>query len=349
MTRGVGGRKQLPVCHLCGREFGTASLKIHLKACAVKYEREKGKPAPPPPDMLNQLTAGDRPISQLDWDKYNEQANAAAEAEMEACPDCGRTFAAKDRLALHMRSCTGEKKILRAGEKSARSGASPPKAKPAAKPSLLRRISSGSLLGKGKEEGGGTAERKPSLLKRMSSGSLLRSSKPAEGQVRFGETGGGSSSSNSRSARGSGDDGGGSILDTDDYCQPATTPMQTPKPAADKQAATFTAPAAGDTTQGGGKSAKVSKQECSLCHRLSRPSHACHASRVASTSTKLFPSCSSLPIPPRPALSLSLSFPPFVGFVPSQDRIIELKELLDAGLVSQAEFDQHRAVIIQSV
>ena len=330
MTRGVGGRKQLPVCHLCGREFGTASLKIHLKACAVKYEREKGKPAPPPPDMLNQLTAGDRPISQLDWDKYNEQANAAAEAEMEACPDCGRTFAAKDRLALHMRSCTGEKKILRAGEKSARSGASPPKAKPAAKPSLLRRISSGSLLGKGKEEGGGTAERKPSLLKLMS-GSLFARPNP---RVRSDLVKrGGSSSSNSRSARGSGDDGGGSILDTDDYCQPATTPMQTPKPAADKQAATFTAPAAGDTTQGGGKSAKVSKQECSLCHRLSRPSHACHASRVASTSTKLFPSCSSLTLPPRPALSLS-----FLRSIRLQDASSSLE--LDVADLPQAEFDQ---------
>ena len=42
MTRGTA-KKQLPVCHLCGREFGTASIKIHMKACAEKYEREKGK------------------------------------------------------------------------------------------------------------------------------------------------------------------------------------------------------------------------------------------------------------------------------------------------------------------
>ena len=64
----------MPICHLCGREFGTASIQIHMKACAEKYEREKGKPAPPPPDMLNKLTNGDRPIkpSQADWEAYNE-------------------------------------------------------------------------------------------------------------------------------------------------------------------------------------------------------------------------------------------------------------------------------------
>ena len=181
MTRGVGGKKQLPVCHLCGREFGTASLQIHLKACAIKYEREKGKPAPPAPDMLSKLTAGDRPISQMDWDAYNAQANASAESQMEACPMCGRTFADRDRLAKHMQSCTGEKKILRAGEKSQRSGTSPPAARAApAKPSLIKRMSSGSLLRKsGKEEAGEEpAPPKPSLLKRMSSASLLRSSKP---------------------------------------------------------------------------------------------------------------------------------------------------------------------------
>ena len=102
-----GAKKQFPICHLCGREFGTASLKIHLKACAEKYEREKGKPAPSAPDMLGQLTAGDRPISSADWEAYNEAAQSAAQGEMEPCPQCGRTFSGKDRLAVHLRSCKG--------------------------------------------------------------------------------------------------------------------------------------------------------------------------------------------------------------------------------------------------
>lgn len=31
------------VCYICGREFGTKSLKIHLKTCAQKWEWEEGK------------------------------------------------------------------------------------------------------------------------------------------------------------------------------------------------------------------------------------------------------------------------------------------------------------------
>jgi len=122
---------------------------------------------------------GDRPISQMDWDAYNEAANAVAETQKERCPDCGRSFADKERLAKHMRSCTGEKKILRAGEKSARSGDS------TARPSLLKRMSTGSLLTKDREgqQDSAAAQPKPSLLKRMSSGSLLGTSKPAAGNA----------------------------------------------------------------------------------------------------------------------------------------------------------------------
>lgn len=190
MSKGMGAKKQLPVCHLCGREFGTASLQIHMKACAKKYEREKGKPAPPAPEMLKNM-GGDRPISQMEWNQYNEEANAVHETEKERCPDCGRSFADKERLAKHMRSCTGEKKILRAGEKSVRSGTP----ESTARPSLLKRMSTGSLLTKDREgrQDSAAAQPKPSLLKRMSSGSLLGTSKPAAGNA---------------SARGSGADGG---------------------------------------------------------------------------------------------------------------------------------------------
>jgi hypothetical protein len=31
------------VCYICGREFGTKSLKIHLKTCAQKWEWEESK------------------------------------------------------------------------------------------------------------------------------------------------------------------------------------------------------------------------------------------------------------------------------------------------------------------
>ena len=153
-----GGKQRLPVCHLCGREFGTASLQIHLKACAQKYEREKGKPAPPAPEMLNHLTNGDRPISQADWDAYNEIAYEQSKAEMEPCPLCGRTFAAKDRLAVHMRSCQGptakdaERAKKSETKKSERGGGVG-----SAVAKLVRSASSGRLFGGG-NSGVGSSE-----------------------------------------------------------------------------------------------------------------------------------------------------------------------------------------------
>ena len=30
-------------CHMCGREFGTASLQIHFKSCARKWERKQAE------------------------------------------------------------------------------------------------------------------------------------------------------------------------------------------------------------------------------------------------------------------------------------------------------------------
>ena len=39
-------RPKALVCYICGREFGTASLEIHLKTCKKKWEeREAQKPA----------------------------------------------------------------------------------------------------------------------------------------------------------------------------------------------------------------------------------------------------------------------------------------------------------------
>jgi len=119
-----GAKKQFPVCHLCGREFGTASITIHLKACAEKYEREKGKPAPPAPSLLTELTGGDRPITSADWQAYNEAATEVAQGQMEPCPRCGRTFSDKSRVAVHLRSCQGPKEP-KVGSRE-RGAASPP-------------------------------------------------------------------------------------------------------------------------------------------------------------------------------------------------------------------------------
>lgn len=38
-SKGMSRPKSL-VCYICGREFGTRSLEIHVKSCAKKWENE---------------------------------------------------------------------------------------------------------------------------------------------------------------------------------------------------------------------------------------------------------------------------------------------------------------------
>ena len=92
----------LPHCHLCGRQFGTSSLQIHLKACKEKWERDHpGKTAPEPaaPIPINAKAGG------KEWAAFNATAQETFESEtMEACPHCNRTFL-PDRLPIHLRTC----------------------------------------------------------------------------------------------------------------------------------------------------------------------------------------------------------------------------------------------------
>jgi len=39
-TRNPGERPRQLMCYICGREFGTASLPIHLKSCKTKWEND---------------------------------------------------------------------------------------------------------------------------------------------------------------------------------------------------------------------------------------------------------------------------------------------------------------------
>ena len=36
-------RPKALVCYICGREYGTRSLEIHVKSCAKKWEYEQDK------------------------------------------------------------------------------------------------------------------------------------------------------------------------------------------------------------------------------------------------------------------------------------------------------------------
>lgn len=90
----------LPACHLCGRQFGTSSLAIHLKACKERWEREHKKPAPEP----NMPIPVGAKVGSKEWAAFNMDAEKTYEANLEPCPFCNRTFL-PDRLPIHLRTC----------------------------------------------------------------------------------------------------------------------------------------------------------------------------------------------------------------------------------------------------
>ena len=53
------------VCYICGREFGTKSLEIHLKTCKKKWEAQEAqkplrerRPLPQPPSEFGGVEGG---------------------------------------------------------------------------------------------------------------------------------------------------------------------------------------------------------------------------------------------------------------------------------------------------
>ena len=263
---------------------------------------------------------------------------------MERCPDCGRTFASKERLS----RCTFDRAPARRRScvlARSRTALAPPRRRRGAplnpQPPSPRSSSAcrpGSLLRKGQDPyaadeageaaGEDPAPRRPSLLKRISSSSLLRSSKPAggEGSARGGRGGGTASADGAGGGTGS--------------ARGAST-------AAKEQTAGDSARPGGG---GRGRRAKVpgharcSNAACLAPRRLG----AWIVAQVSHTPARL-----SIPALPR-ALPRALCPLPFGSFWPwplavAQERLGELKELLDAELISQAEFDAQRADIIQSL
>eukprot|EP01138_Halocafeteria_seosinensis_P006023 gb/GECG01006156.1/.p1 GENE.gb/GECG01006156.1/~~gb/GECG01006156.1/.p1 ORF type:complete len:166 (+),score=20.47 gb/GECG01006156.1/:1-498(+) len=122
------------VCYICGRQYGTKSIDIHIKQCQKKFlqqeaHKPKGqrRPLPQPPSSFQsnegggvQGSPGGRPQTApqgngaTGWSPAELQArNEAAmktfnEESLQKCENCGRTFL-PDRLAVHQRSCTAER------------------------------------------------------------------------------------------------------------------------------------------------------------------------------------------------------------------------------------------------
>ncbi|KRX10239.1 hypothetical protein PPERSA_07324 [Pseudocohnilembus persalinus] len=104
-------RPKTLVCHICGREYGTTSLKIHIPQCEKKWENEQAKlpknqrkPLPQPPKEINLKGATSEQIEQFNnqaLDQYNNQA-------LDKCPHCQRTFTST-AMKHHQKACTAEK------------------------------------------------------------------------------------------------------------------------------------------------------------------------------------------------------------------------------------------------
>ncbi|KAF6128358.1 zinc finger protein 474 [Phyllostomus discolor] len=97
-------RPGLPICYICGREFGSQSLAIHEPQCLEKWRIENSKlpkhlrrPEPSKPQPLGGTGS-------YNLQAVNEAAFQSSQAQLLPCESCGRTFL-PDRLLVHQRSC----------------------------------------------------------------------------------------------------------------------------------------------------------------------------------------------------------------------------------------------------
>lgn len=106
LKRGPGIRPVLPTCYLCGQQFGTSSIGIHVPQCyQKKYSqwasgdvRTRGN-EPKHPDSVNWRGTSGASVQEQAEEQFQEFVN-----NLEPCPNCARRFL-HDRLIVHLRSC----------------------------------------------------------------------------------------------------------------------------------------------------------------------------------------------------------------------------------------------------
>eukprot|EP00761_Pharyngomonas_kirbyi_P011337 gb/GECH01011362.1/.p1 GENE.gb/GECH01011362.1/~~gb/GECH01011362.1/.p1 ORF type:complete len:391 (+),score=78.49 gb/GECH01011362.1/:1-1173(+) len=102
------------VCHLCGKQYGTRSLSIHVKQCEKNWDRQQQVlpthlRTPPPDPPQTRIPRSNRNTEAMD--RYNEEAFRVYSDARTPCPGCGRRFA-PDSLMTHINSCSaGKQKI----------------------------------------------------------------------------------------------------------------------------------------------------------------------------------------------------------------------------------------------
>lgn len=110
------------MCYICGREYGTASIEIHLKACEKKWDIEQSKlppkerrTCPTKPQTFDDVVIGAKSSpagagSNAAMDAYNDQAfKEYNDKALVPCDLCGRTFL-PDSLVKHAKACKGPRK-----------------------------------------------------------------------------------------------------------------------------------------------------------------------------------------------------------------------------------------------
>jgi hypothetical protein len=105
------------ICYICGREYGTKSLEIHLKTCKLKFLNNEGidpnsknarNSLPNPPEnieeILEKCSIGESIGSNL-LENFNKNSQKIYnEISLKKCLGCNRTFN-KEALEVHLRSC----------------------------------------------------------------------------------------------------------------------------------------------------------------------------------------------------------------------------------------------------
>lgn len=105
-------RPQMLMCYLCGREFGSRSLPIHIPQCEKKWlaseaakPKSEQKPLPKRPERLNEvMTVG----AIKNKASFNEEMYSNWDSDvLDRCQWCGRTFTTS-AMKSHAKSCTQE-------------------------------------------------------------------------------------------------------------------------------------------------------------------------------------------------------------------------------------------------
>jgi len=102
-------------CYVCGKEFGSSSLRLHVKSCVKQWEatenlraKKDRRPVPTPPSELTTIYDMMRRGVKIDpkiIDFYNEKAIRLWEEKFcLKCSDCGRMIP-RSRKDSHKRLC----------------------------------------------------------------------------------------------------------------------------------------------------------------------------------------------------------------------------------------------------